>query len=50
MPAGPDVRNSLPPEIRLTEKFATFKKKLKTPLFEMIFFLNVAFIVLFIFI
>jgi len=34
--AGPDIWNSLPPEIRLTENFPTFKK-LKTHLFHMAF-------------
>jgi len=35
--AGPDVWNSLPPEVRLTKNFATFKKKLKTHLFDIAF-------------
>jgi len=37
--AGPDIWNSLPcpPEIRLTENFATIKNKLKTHLFDMTF-------------
>jgi len=32
--ADPDIWNSLPPEIKQTENFATFKKKLKTHLFD----------------
>jgi len=35
--AGPDIWNSLTPEIRLTDNFAKFKKKLKTHLFDMAF-------------
>jgi len=35
--AGPDIWNSLPPEIKLNENFATFTKKLKTHLFDIAF-------------
>jgi len=35
--AGPDIWNSLLPQIRLTENFLTFKKKLKTHLFDRTF-------------
>jgi len=35
--AGPDIWNSLPPEIRLTENFPTFRKQLKTHLFDTAF-------------
>jgi len=36
--AGPDIWNSLPPQIRLTENFSTFRKKLKIHQFDMVFF------------
>jgi len=39
--AGSDIWNSLPPEIRLTENFATFKKKLKTHLLDIAFLTTV---------
>jgi len=35
--AGPDVWDSLPQEIRLTENFATFKKELKTLYLTLLF-------------